>query len=101
MEENKHVKEAEENLEKLQADKHAQYLAWLRDKQIWDTNSIRAGARQEGREEGLEKGRTEEKIETVTRMLKQGIDIEIIVNSTELTREEIEKIKEELYDSEV
>ena len=89
MEENENVREAGKNLEKLKQDEHAQYLAWLREKQILDMNSMKKDGFLKGREEG----RTEEKKQIARKMLKKGIDVEIIIETTELSIEEIEKIK--------
>lgn len=88
MEENENVREAEENLERLKKDEHAQYLAWLREKQILDMNSMKKDGLLMGRKEGI-KG-------VAIRMLKAQMDIEIIIQATGLTKNEIEKIEEEI-----
>ena len=41
----------------------------------------------------LKSGKKEEKIEIAKQLLKNNVDIEIIINSTGLTKEEIEKLK--------
>ena len=41
---------------------------------------------------GLEKGRQEEKIEIAKAMLLKGIDIEIVADSTGLSKEEVRKL---------
>jgi predicted transposase/invertase (TIGR01784 family) len=96
MEENENVKKAEENMEKLKNDEHAQYLAWLREKHILDMNSMKREGiligREEGHAEGLEKG----KKEVAKELLKAGICEEIIIQTTKLTKKELEKIKEEI-----
>jgi len=56
---------------------------------------IREEGRKEGIKEGMEKGKIEGKIEVAKNLLKTGIDIEIIVKSTGLTKEEIEDLKNE------
>ena len=91
MEDNENVKEAEETMEKMKKDKHLQYLAWLREKQILDSNSMKY----EGIMIGREEGRKEEKREIARKLLKAGIDIEIIVQATKLAKEEIEEIQKE------
>lgn len=107
MEENEKVKEAAEDLEKMKKDEHEQYLAWAREVYLMDIEAYKETARNEGmvkghaeghaegHKEGLKKGKESEKIETAKRMLKQNLDIEIIMLSTELTKEEIEKLKYE------
>ena len=50
--------------------------------------------REEGKEEGREEGREEEKQEIAKKLLKNNVDIEIIISSTGLSKEEIENLKE-------
>ena len=47
---------------------------------------------QKGVEEGIEKGQKEQKIAIAKALLKQGIDIEVIAKSTELSVKEIKKL---------
>lgn len=84
MEENENIKAAEEDLKKIQDDKHAQYLAWLREKYILETNTSRV--------EGIE----EAKKEIVIKMLKENFEISMISRISGLSEEEIEKIKGEM-----
>ena len=51
-------------------------------------------AKEEGREEGREEGQKKKAIEIAKNLLKNKIDIEIIVKSTGLTKEEINKLKD-------
>ena len=44
---------------------------------------------------GRKQGENKAKIETAKRMLKEKIPIDIIIRVTQLTKEEIEKIKKE------
>ena len=100
MEENENIKAAEEDLKKIQDDKHAQYLAWLREKYILETNTSRVEGYDEGYDEGYEKGsnesRKEEKKEIVIKMLKENFEISMISRITGLSEEEIEKIMGEM-----
>ncbi len=48
---------------------------------------------QKGIEKGVEKGKIEEKIKIAKNLLKLGIEIESIKQSTGLSKEEIEKLK--------
>ena len=48
----------------------------------------------QGIRQGKKQGKKEAQIEAAKRMLAKGIDIETIIECTELTKEEIEKIKE-------
>ena len=47
------------------------------------------------REESFTKGKKEEKIETAKKLLKRNMEIKEIVDITELTEEEINKLKKE------
>ena len=62
------------------------------DKRERDRISAENLARREGQQEGIEKG-----IEKVAlNMLKNGIDIQVILNSTKLSKEELEQLKEKM-----
>ena len=91
MEEYENVKKAGENLERLKNDEHTQYLAWLREKQILDMNSMK----KDGFLKGREQGRKEEKREIVRKLLKAGVSEEIIMQTTNITKEELDEIKKE------
>lgn len=82
---NKYVKKAEEELEYLTGDEYTKRLAFLRQKAIWDENFAKAY----GKKEGIKS----EKIEIAKKMLAEKMDIETIMKLTELTKEEIEKLK--------
>ena len=116
MEKNEDLKLAKKELEKLKQDDHDRYMAELRMKYIRDMNGIKDYAFnegfEEGREAGLEKGLEEGKAEGIKEGLAQGLaqgqnkkQIEIakklkllkmpiaqIMEITELTEEDIEKI---------
>ena len=49
----------------------------------------------EGREEGMEKGKEEKSIEVARNMLKDGESIDKIIRYTGLTKEDVEKLKAE------
>jgi len=49
-------------------------------------------AKKEGRAEGLEKGRAEEKIQNARNFKALGVSVDIIMKATGLTIEEIEKL---------
>ena len=83
--ENENVKKAEEELEYLTGDEEIKRLAFLREKAIMDERDAMYKAKKEGIKEG--------KIKIAVKMLKKGIDIESIVELTELEKEEIEKLK--------
>lgn len=61
-------------------------------KREWDHIAVMDQKFDEGMEKGIEKGRHEEKIETAKALLLQDIDIEVIVKTTQLSKEEINKL---------
>ena len=92
MEENKEIKEAVEELEKLSEDEELRRLAFLKEKYIRDENSARAYFREQGLTEGLAKGEAKAKKDDAKKMLEKGISIDIITEITGLTKEEIQKL---------
>ena len=96
-EKNDKIKEAREQLEKIKADKELMEKIRLQELAEWDYNTGMARARREGIDEGksigLEEGKMNEKIITAKKMLTKNINIETIMELTELSREEIEKLK--------
>ena len=100
MSDNKLIKEAEEKLEALNADKEAQRLAELREKAIRDEAAALDGAFTRGKEQGLAEGLAEGKsngilenrLQIAKKMLDDNFDIETIIKLTGLTREDIENL---------
>lgn len=88
MEENKYIKKAKEELEKISQDEAERELAYRREKAIRDQNAVRASGYNEGKEAGKEEG----KKEIIQKMLDNGLDAEAIVKITGLTQEEINNI---------
>ena len=107
MSENEDIKKANEELEKINADKHEQYLAHLRQKHIMDTKAVEEYGYLKGKKEGREEGKAEGeaigeargeargKKEMIKSMLKKGISIEVVADISKLSIEEIEKIIKE------
>lgn len=93
MVDNEYIKKAEEELEYLSGDEETKRLAFLRDKAIRDEISLKEGAKEEGRREGIQKGKKEANIEIAKKMLENNIEISIISKITELSEEEILKLK--------
>jgi len=52
--------------------------------------------KKEGIKEGIEKGEKKAKIEIAKNLLRANMEIDFIIKSTNLTKEEIEKIKKDL-----
>ena len=51
--------------------------------------------REEGIKEGREEGREKEKLEIAENLLKRNVDIDVIVESTGLSKEKIENLKKD------
>ena len=83
----KEIKKAKQVLEEISQDEHARRLAELREKYIMDQKAIEDG--------GYDKGLKQGKIEIAKRLLKLGLEDSKIIEATELTQDEIEKIKQE------
>ena len=86
----KEIKKAKEVLEEISQDEHARRLAELREKYIMDQQAIEEG----GYDKGLKKGKEQEKIEIAKKLLELGIEESKIIEATELTDKEIEKLKQ-------
>lgn len=83
------INKAKERLQELSNDEHERYLAELREKYTKDQYEIQAY----GYDKGIEEGKKEKSIEIAKKLLSQNIDIEIIIECTGLTKEEIKKLK--------
>ncbi|WP_425449789.1 hypothetical protein [Dethiothermospora halolimnae] len=94
-------------LEELSADEKARQLYQAREKALLDQKSAMVYQKiklkeaeekgmQRGLEKGIEKGKKEEKILVARQALQKGIDIDTVVDITELDREEVEKLKESI-----
>ena len=82
---NKYIQQAEDEFEYLTGDAAERRLAQLREKAIRDEAANLKCATRKGIEQG--------KKEVAKKMLAEKIDIELIMKITELTKEEIEKLK--------
>jgi len=78
----------------------ARMLAEAREKALKDINSIRGEAMREGKEEGRREGRLEGikegKREDAKMMLKEGLDLNLIIKITGLTESEVLELKDEI-----
>ena len=95
-EKNDVIKEAEVEITYFTASEEARYLADMRD--LWESDRVselnyeKRIAQKEGREEGRKEGIKEGKIKIARKLLKKKMKIDEIIEITELTREEIEKL---------
>ena len=94
MKENENLKEAVEKLDRISEDEKMQRIIELREKAIRDEHAIYAKGVDNGIEEGKVKGAREKQIEIAKKLLKLKVEMEIIIETTGLTKEEIEKLKE-------
>ena len=88
MKENEEVKKANTVLYEMSEDEKLQRLAELREKWDLDERSALGHAKDEGIEEGEKKA----KIEIAKKLKAKNLDITIIIETTGLTKEEIEKL---------
>jgi len=113
LEKNGAIKMAKQKLDEFNRKEYEVRIAELREKAILDRNNIEATmynramkkgkedglkigikeGKKEGRMEGKMEGKKEKQIEIAKKMLKNNIPLEDIIYLTELSKEEIEKLK--------
>lgn len=89
MNSNKDIKMAKEEIDKMKQSEYDNMIVELRMKYIMDSKWMKESAI----EEGMEKGNLKAKTDMARKMLDKKIPIEEISEITELTIEQIEKIK--------
>ncbi|MEQ9550471.1 MAG: Rpn family recombination-promoting nuclease/putative transposase [Coleofasciculus sp. G3-WIS-01] len=84
--------EAKENLlvDSLSAEERANYLRFMENRRY--EISLIEGSRSEGRLEGIEEGKQQEKINVARKLKQKGTDLDTITEVTGLSRKEIEKL---------
>lgn len=80
-------------LDTLSRDPETVRLAELRMKKILDEKSMIEGAKEEGKEEGIEIGEDRRAIKIAVKMLRRGDSIQDIIDVTELDEEKILELK--------
>lgn len=93
---NKEIKKANEELEYLSGDAELRRLEFLKFKAACDEASRIGYLVEKSLKEGTEQGKEKTTIEIVKNMLKKDIDIETIMEITQLTKEKIDKIIEKI-----
>ena len=83
MKKNAELKEANTKLKTMSRAEYKERMAWFREKAILDYNTGMSSARRQGIKEA--------KLEDAKRMLNKGINLETIIEITELSKEEILK----------
>ncbi|MCI8832943.1 MAG: Rpn family recombination-promoting nuclease/putative transposase [Clostridia bacterium] len=89
----KALQDAKKLLEDISEDDYEQDLAFKRDLFLMDKVAIEAAGYDKGLEEGMQQGIEKQKLEIAKKMLDDKLDIELIMQYTGLTKEEIEKLK--------
>lgn len=92
MKENKEIEEAVVEIREMSEDEKLERLAFLREKAIMDEKAIYAAGLDKGEIRGKEEGKKEKQLEVAKKMKAKDIDIDTIIEITELTKEEIEKL---------
>ena len=89
---NKQLREIIEREERIERDRIAE-LQYAKEEgiELGKETGIKQGI-ERGIEQGIERGEKKKQIEIAKRMLEKGKDIEEIIEMTELTKEEIQKI---------
>ena len=87
---NEKIKSALDDMEYLTGDEELQRLAELRESSAIDRGLAMSYARKQGVKQGIK----ENQIETARKLLKKNVSIDIILEVTGLTKEELERIKE-------
>jgi len=84
--------EAKENLlvDSLSAEERANYLRFMENRR-YEVSMIE-GSRSEGKLEGIEEGKQQEKINVARKLKQKGTDLDTITEVTGLSRKEIEKL---------
>lgn len=90
MNENEDIKEAKEELDKINQDE----ILWKEALDIEITRMDNEQRMYEAKRDGRKEGEKEGKIETAKKLLAEGISLEVIIKATGLTKEEIMKEEE-------
>ncbi len=94
---NEIIKEAEVEIKYFTASEEAQYLEDMRD--LWEsdrTTELRYAERKRNRKAEKKNGEKKNKIKTAKKLLEKNLPLEEIIEVTELSKEEIKKIKNNL-----
>lgn len=96
LKEEEEIKMAKKELDRFRSNECEVYIAELREKAILDEENLKYTAykrgKREGKTEGINIGKRENKIKIAKKMLQSNMKIEDIMYLTELTKEEIQKL---------
>ena len=93
MKENKYLEQAKKELEHLSGDPNFKRLLESRAGFLRDVDTKMYVSKEEGKKEGKKEGKQEEKEKIAKKLIKKGMSVEEIADITELTKEEIEELK--------
>ena len=93
MKENKYLEQAKKELEHLSCDPNFKRLLESRAGFLRDVDTKMYVSKEEGKKEGKKEGKQEEKEKIAKKLIKKGMSVEEIADITELTKEEIEELK--------
>ncbi len=82
--ENKLIENVVEDLDTMSADENERFEAFKRKVAIWESNMLK--------QEGLEEGEAKKQNEIAKKMKEKGISIELIIETTGLSKEEVEAL---------
>ena len=88
MEENENIKEAKEELDRISQDDILRRMAFKAELERMDHAQLMYEAKRDGKKEGAR----EKQIEIAKKLLKAKVGMEVIIETTGLTKEEIEKL---------
>lgn len=94
LENNDFFKQAREELSYLSGDPDFQELVRSRAFFLMDQHSLNEQAKREGKRDGIAEGEKQEKVKMAKKLLKLKMPIEQIIEITELSKEDLEKIKD-------
>lgn len=83
---------AAERLWILSQDEALKEYAMIEDRKKKDLKAIKETVYEEGMEKGMEKGHRE----VALNMLKMGVDLQVILDSTKLSEQEVEELKKQI-----
>ncbi len=92
MEKNENMKKAKEKLNTLSTNDELRILAELREKAIRDEKSLKEGYYNDGKLDGLKQGLEQKNKEIAKKLKEKGLSNDFIIEITNLTKEEIEKL---------
>ena len=91
---NEYVQKAEDELEYINANEEERMRAKFRERSEWNYNFDMESMYEHGVKEGLEQGSKEQSIKIAKKMLEEKLDIDVIIKTTGLTKEEIQKLQD-------